>query len=881
MSNINFVNPWLLIIGIPLLLIVIGSFIYTVRKENRTIHNTLSFVIHIVVVLLVTLGLAKTTFEKVITETNIYVLADVSYSSNQNLDLIDKYIDDLENNVPKNSKIGIVCFGRDYEILSNIGEELKSVKNSNVDKSATNIVEAIEYTATLFDDNVIKRIVIISDGYETKESNVVSLVQNLSAENIYIDAIFLDNNIKDDVVEVQINQVDFISSTYVETEEDVYTIIESNTEERAFVSLYKDNVLIREKAVQLVKGYNSVTFELDTSVAGEFNYEIKVSVENDTSEYNNSAIFNQTVTEKVKMLFISNDIADKEAALELYGDSYDIDFRINNKNIPYTVEELSVYDEYVISNIDIRTLNNASQFVASIDTLVSKFGKSLITFGNTYIQNNYKDGTLAVLNNMLPVKYGNDNDSDKLVTICMDISRSMEQVDRLNIAKATACSILDNLDDDVMVMLIGFYGEVRTVFQQAQAKERETLKQKITNLEAYQGTFMGSALSYTYEMVTSLPYSKNEVILISDGLPYGEQAASAKSIVKKMASNNIMLSTIHTISNEGGELMKELATLGKGYYYYIKDLEQVESLVLNGVMNSLTEVILESSESTVEILLKKDDLVDGIENLPNVKGLYNNQKKSSSKVVLEATYTDVAGNSYKIPLYTYWNYGNGMVSSFASTISGNWISNWETDTNGQKTLSNVPVANKPNERISSAFIFDTINKGTNTELIVNAPSLNVNSILNAKIITPSNKSIEKTLVFDSENYITTIETMEKGTYLVELTYQFGEKIYVSNYKFTVSYLPEYDAFTIFEASSLYYMVSNNGQVSENGILKLVNDNSNEQKYIYDFTALFMIISAVLLIVDVIVRKLTMNDIKALFRKKDYFQTGGNKNEKNN
>lgn len=881
MSNINFVNPWLLIIGIPLLLIVIGSFIYTVRKENRTIHNTLSFVIHIVVVLLVTLGLAKTTFEKVITETNIYVLADVSYSSNQNLDLIDKYIDDLENNVPKNSKIGIVCFGRDYEILSNIGEELKSVKNSNVDKSATNIVEAIEYTATLFDDNVIKRIVIISDGYETKESNVVSLVQNLSAENIYIDAIFLDNNIKDDVVEVQINQVDFISSTYVETEEDVYTIIESNTEERAFVSLYKDNVLIREKAVQLVKGYNSVTFELDTSVAGEFNYEIKVSVENDTSEYNNSAIFNQTVTEKVKMLFISNDIADKEAALELYGDSYDIDFRINNKNIPYTVEELSVYDEYVISNIDIRTLNNASQFVASIDTLVSKFGKSLITFGNTYIQNNYEDGTLAVLNNMLPVKYGNDNDSDKLVTICMDISRSMEQVDRLNIAKATACSILDNLDDDVMVMLIGFYGEVRTVFQQAQAKERETLKQKITNLEAYQGTFMGSALSYTYEMVTSLPYSKNEVILISDGLPYGEQAASAKSIVKKMASNNIMLSTIHTISNEGGELMKELATLGKGYYYYIKDLEQVESLVLNGVMNSLTEVILESSESTVEILLKKDDLVDGIENLPNVKGLYNNQKKSSSKVVLEATYTDVAGNSYKIPLYTYWNYGNGMVSSFASTISGNWISNWETDTNGQKTLSNVPVANKPNERISSAFIFDTINKGTNTELIVNAPSLNVNSILNAKIITPSNKSIEKTLVFDSENYITTIETMEKGTYLVELTYQFGEKIYVSNYKFTVSYLPEYDAFTIFEASSLYYMVSNNGQVSENGILKLVNDNSNEQKYIYDFTALFMIISAVLLIVDVIVRKLTMNDIKALFRKKDYFQTGGNKNEKNN
>ena len=43
----------------------------------------------------------------------------------------------------------------------------------------------------------------------------------------------------------------------------------------------------------------------------------------------------------------------------------------------------------------------------------------------------------------------------------------------------------------------------------------------------------------------------------------------------------------------------------------------------------------------------------------------------------------------------------------------------------------------------------------------------------------------------------------------------------------------------------------------------------------------MIISVILVVVDVMVRKLTINDILSLFRKKDYFQTGGNKNEKNN
>lgn len=873
MNSINFDNPWLLIIGIPLLLIVIVSFIIAVRKDNKTIHNVTSFAIHILIVILITLGLAKTSYERIITETNIYILADVSYSSNKNLDLIDEYINELEGNVPKNSKIGIVCFGKDYEVLTDVGEEIKSVKESKVDKSATNIYEALEFTATLFKDNVVKRIVIISDGEETKESSIVSLVQNLSVENVYVDAIYVDNNLKEDDKEIQINEINYINSTYLNNEETVYAIIQANTTSKAYVKLYKDNELLKEKAVVFAKGYNSITFDLDTSIVGTFDYKLVVESDDDTSTYNNNYMFTQTVNEKLQMLFISSNNSDLEQAKELYGNSCIIDAYVNNKNVPYTIEQLSKYDEFVLSDIDIRTLNNYSQFIASIDTLVSKFGKSLITFGNTYIQNNYDDPTLSVLNNMLPVKFGNNENEDKLVTLCLDISRSMEQLDRLKIAKETACSILDNLDDDVMVLVIGFYGEVRTIHQQSPASEREVLKEKIRNLEAYQGTFMGSALGYTYEAVTSLPYSKNEVILISDGLPYGEQATSAKVMVKKMADANIMLSTVHTISLDGGDLLKELASIGKGYYYYIKDVESVNGLVLNGVMNSLTDTILEANESTVEVLLKKEVLVEGIDALPNILGLYNNTKKSSAKVILEATYTDITNTSYKIPLYSYWDYGNGVVSTFASTISGNWISKWDSDTLGTKALSNVPKANQPNERIDSAFIIETQSLGTNTLLNVVAPSLNVNSVLNVKVTNPDNSVVTKELTFNSENYVCELVTDLVGEYVVELTYQLGQTLYTSTYSFTISYLPEYNSFEIFEASNLYYMVSNNGQVSENGKLVLTNDNSNEQKYIYDFTSLFMIICVILAVVDVIVRKLTLNDIKALFRNKKYYQGG--------
>lgn len=885
MSNINFDNPWLLLIGIPLILAAVIPFIIAINKENKTVNNVLSFINHIIIALLVTLAIAKTTYEMVITETNIYVLADVSYSSNNNLSKIDQYIEDLTETTPKNSKIGIVCFGRDYELLVQPGEELKSVSEANVDDSATNIAEALEYTATLFTDDVIKRIVIISDGKETKQSNIVSIVHNLSADGIYIDAIYLDNNINENVAEVQINQIEYVPSTYLNTAEKVYSIIQSSVETRAFVSLYRDGEKIKEKAVTLYDGYNSVTVDLDTSIAGSHNYRIEVQANSDTSAYNNAYLFNQKVAEKVKMLFVSEEEADRASAESLYGQRAEIDYFINDPNVPFTVEDLCVYDEFVLSNVDVRHLKNHNQFVSSLDTLVSEFGKSLITLGNTYIQNNYEDETLSSLSNMLPVKYGNDEDEEKLVTLVLDISRSMEQLYKLQIAKEVVCSILDNLSDNTMVMIIVFFGEVSTVTSPTPASEREAIKEEIRNLEAYQGTFMGSALEYTHDFVTSLPYVKNEVILISDGLPYGEQASPAATAVQKLALSNILVSTIHVVSDTATavNLMKQLAIIGKGYYYFIKEVDDVESLILNEVLNSLKETVLEANESPVSIMLSKDDLVEGVEILPNVKGLYNNIKKSNVEVVLNAIYTDFTEHSYTIPLYTYWDYGNGKVASFASSISGDWITHWNADESATQVLKNILDINVPSQRIDTPFIFEAVFDGTISSIQVNAPTLNKDSKLNIKVTYPDSTILEKELIFDSELYSTEIESEQIGQYIIELSYTLGELSYSATHLFNISYLPEYDSFTRFEASNLYYMVSENGIISEDGKLVLENDDSNVQKYIIDFTPAFMIISVVLFVIDIMIRKLRLQDIKSLFKvfnKKEFNRRGGSSEKKN-
>lgn len=881
MNNINFANPLLLIIIIPLLAGLIISFMLAINKENRSAKNITSFIIHIVICILITLAFSKTTYEKVITETKIYVLADVSYSSNQNLDLIDEYINNLQTNAPKNSQIGVICFGKDYELLVKPGDELKSVKESTVDTSQTNIKDALEYASTLFEDKVIKRIVIISDGKETNKTNIASIVQSLSSDDIYIDAIYLDNNLKEDTKEVQISQVEYTASTYKNDSSSAYVSIQSNVKTKALLKLYRNNEIYSQDAVTINIGYNAFTIHLDTESEGVNDYKVVIDADTDTSNFNNEYLFTQEVAKSLKVLFISESTLDKQACESLYGNDAEIDYYIKKYDIPYTVEELCQYDEFVLSNVDIRKCDNYSQLVSSIDTLVSEFGKSLVTIGNTYIQNNEDDEVLQSLSDMLPVKYGNDANEKKSVTLLLDISRSMEQIDKLNICKATACEIIDNLSDETMVSIIGFFGEVVTVFTPTPVTDKEELKNVINNLEAYQGTYLGSALKYTYDLVSHLPYAKKEVILISDGLPYREQENASKSVATLMAASNISLSCIHTVNADGAALMKDLAKIGRGYYYFIDSLDEVSSLILDEVLNSLKETVLESSESIVNIKLAKNEIVEGIENLPNLLGLYNNRSKTNANVVLSATYTDVADNSFEIPLYTWWNYGNGKVSTFASTITGDWVSKWNQTTEGQKVLSNFINANKPTERTSSAFIFTQELNGSISNLTVNAPSLNQNATLAMKVTYPDGSIIEKELLFDSQNYVTELDTSLLGKYLVELSYTVGNLSYSSTDSFYVSYLPEYNSFTIYEASNLYYMVSNGGKVSEDGMLSLENDKSNVQKYIFDFTAPFMIASVILFVIDIIIRKLRIEDIKSIFKSKKSLNRKEQRHEKNN
>ena len=81
----------------------------------------------------------------------------------------------------------------------------------------------------------------------------------------------------------------------------------------------------------------------------------------------------------------------------------------------------------------------------------------------------------------------------------------------------------------------------------------------------------------------------------------------------------------------------------------------------------------------------------------------------------------------------------------------------------------------------------------------------------------------------------------------------------------IPYSPEFDRFTLFDASILASAIRD-GQVCEESVPTLKNDESKLATYTVSFALPFMIAAIVLYIVDIIVRKLKWRDIVTLLHK---------------
>ncbi len=934
MSSINFDNPWLLLIAIPLLVVIAVPFFLTVRKGNRNKHNVASCILHVFIALTIAFSAAGTTVKSVAMETNVYVVADLSYSAQNRLDEIDEHIRRLEKNLPMNTEMGVVCFGATGSQLVHapLGQTPKSVRvaleqgNVNgmvgvdkLDTTSTDIVSALEFTGKIFKNGVIKRIVLITDAKATDGSGEAELKQaidNLYASKVYVDAIYLDSNMPETAQEVQISGVEVADTVYRGQASKANILLQSSVNTRATLRVKrffeKENevqeTVIFDQPIDVGVGLRSVVVPLETEEEGNFSYAVElVDTAKDGIALNNAWRFAQTVSSKPRTLFIGDLSGNYEGLLEkAYGVNYaeTVDLMDITDDIPYTVAALCKYDEIVLSDVNVTDNKNYQTFIQSLETVVSKLGKSLIGMGDLHLQST-TDEYLLRLAGMLPVRYGNPVKDERLYAIIFDMSHSMEFMGRMSMAKSAAKQLVDILAENSnnKVVVVGFHGNAEIIQPITSAADVDTIKEKIDNVETKHGTVINGGIQAAAELLkTYATQMKTQMFFLSDG----EQNDSvdwttAKRTINSLKEDYAVVTTalgIYPSSYEG----RLISLVGEENYRAIVDNSSLKE-VFADFSNEIGEAVVEGIGYWVEKKQLYDEVMLGVDDkalLPSgqgggngyIRGYIASAAKADATTVLTTQYKRMDEVSVTVPIYAYWQYGNGKSAAFLSSFGDkwseekgyyNWTDKWEnttwTDEETGDTVSldqaffkNVLSVNTPTRRVENSFTAQINRHAGGGTLEVRPAELRAGAVIDVRLTAPDGSVREfPNLALNSNVYTCALPLPSVGEYQVEITYTYKDKSERVNKTVYVSYLAEYDKFTAYDASTLYKVIGSKGTVSEDGNLTVVNDEKEIGVRRVDLTPPLLILAVVLFAADVIVRKVKWADVKGLFRKN---QKGG-------
>ncbi len=914
MTNISFDRPYLLLLAIPLLLITLIPFFIAIRKTNRSRGAVASLILHIFLSLIISLVASGASISRVITETNVVVIADVSHSTSDRLDTIDSYIKEVEGNLPDNSKMSVIAFGKNSSLVTQFGESFTTVKGAKVDNSSTNIKAALTRAASLFTGNAVRRIVLITDAKDTSGmfDGAIATIDALHNAEVYIDAIYIDSNTTSSDKEVELSSVDYNPSTFKGHETYADVLIQSSSSEsiRATVTLSLDGEVIATKNELLTEGFNVSNIKIPTEAPGEFIYTVEVKLdnqENDTSTYNNSYTFSQSVAENIRVLLVSSKNEDVDALKKYYPEGTAIDAYINNPDVPCSTEELIGYDEYVISDTDIRNLNNSKSFINTIESLVSSYGKSLLTFGDLSLQNKHaqaipgenedgaeneaEDSTDPVydtITGMLPVNFGNSDQDSKLLCLVIDTSRSMQFMNKLDIAKNAALQLVNVMNDKDFLVIVSFSGDFNTEWPVSQIDgNREKISEVINGLEPSQGTVLGKGMQEAYDKLTGSSIENKQVFLISDGRTWAEETDDAVETATKLYDLGIPTSVLNTAtiaqagdnaSYDAVTLLNNIALAGRGgeeeakNYFFANDPKKVSDLVLGEVADMLTETIIED-EVSVKIELGEGNLdKDKLESaLPHLLGYVFAREQSTATTVLTTEYETTSGAKIIVPIYAYRRYDRGRVSSFTSSLSGEWVSLWQNNTNGNAggDIAFNQIIDSATPKTSHSYPFNLqISESDGAYLITIIPErLRFDAEASIIVKSPSGKSKTHKLPFTSNGFSYLFTTDEIGYFDITASYTENGKTHEAKTSLYIPYLPEYNEFTLYSISNLHRLIRTKGEVHENSDFEMINNKEDIETYTFYLALPLMILAVAIFVIDIILRKLRWQDIVTLFSKK--------------
>lgn len=645
-----------------LILLVLEWILYVRQMRYRGKFYLAVRLIMVALVLLAAFGLSVN--KRSAANTTIF-LVDISNSNEQNLETIDKYLTKTIDKMPKNNQYGVVTFGRNSLVEQFVTQEKHFSKIMSMpDKSATNIEEAVSRGLSMIPDNGAGRLVILTDGRETKGS-IESTASALVSRNVELLSVVYDVTADKDAY---IENVELPGYLYAGDSYSMTVTVESNFDTDAALQIWMGTEQKSETDVHLNKGSNQ--FVLKQKVSGENveSFQVRVLAKGDTCEENNTFSAYSVVDTLPKVLVISGMKEDSTlftSMLHAMGCNYQV---VSALNAPASLEEMLQYKSIILDNVHRTDLPDG--FLDSVDTYVKDYGCGMICCGGeeSFALGGYRD---TELEKVLPVDMqlrGTNQLPELGMVMVIDHSGSMSDTadgagaTNLDLAITAANAAVRELRDKDYVGVVTFDDKYHWQVPITQADDKDEIQSKIETVQEGGGTTIKPALWSALEEIKKCPADVRHVVLLTDG--EGETRAFS-DIIMAYQDAGVTLSTVAVGEYSDTSLLESIAKGCGGRYYYSDISTDISKIFAQEVFLSGDTYL---QNGTFALAGNSNAITKGLyaDGWPPIYGYVSATPKKSANVLLASEKDD--------PVLSIMQYGLGHTVAWNTDVTNQWTS---------------------------------------------------------------------------------------------------------------------------------------------------------------------------------------------------------------
>lgn len=619
---------------------------------------------------------------------------DVDISARSTIDYLRTWFRDAAAVRGPDDRIGLIVFDGNAIAISTPtrGEYV----DDNLDirqREGTNIADAIELGLAMFPADTSRRLVLITDGNETTGDAIESARRAAGGDDartetgarIPIDVLPIAYNVQRDV---QIARVDSPPSAQPGQTVTVRVVFEASAPTSGRFVLRREGRPVdlngsapgTSRMIDLPAGQSVQRAEvkLDESPVNRFEAIFEPTIPSSDAIVENNSAESFTVTPSKGSILVVDRDAGTQPPHPLERILKEVDMpvrRIPPGAFPSDLLALQAYDLIVLDNIAAYDL--ASTQHALIKRYVEDLGGGLImTGGPSSFGAGGWNGT--PVEDVLPLELDPPRElrlPTAALVLIIDKSGSMRdgvagaRASKQEVANEGAALAIESLRSESLIAVIAFDYAAHEIVPLQRNDDPTVLARRVRGVVADGGTAFYPALARAQEMLADVAVSKKRIVLVSDGRSDGLNAAP---IVEQMAkTQNIKLTTIAVGDDADVQTLRELALLGEGEYYEVRDPNRLPRVLVDSVQ-IINKPLIKEVPFVPAVRPTGSTLTAGMSAAPPLLGMVITSPKPDPRAIIEMTHDDAGAE----PLLAHWQAGLGRVAAFTSDIGRSWSRNW-------------------------------------------------------------------------------------------------------------------------------------------------------------------------------------------------------------